>query len=135
MKKFLAEGSKKDDGKKNPDPPEDDVEEMDDDGFLQMTGCLIIFYGTEAYAPRRQQKITRREVYTTEPATPAFLRWSEPSITFDRSDHPECITYSGRYPVVIDPIISPKRLNKVLMDGGSGLNIMFVEMLNAMGVT
>ncbi|XP_066311436.1 uncharacterized protein [Miscanthus floridulus] len=35
---------------------------------------------------------------------------------------------------MVDPIIGMKRLTKVLMDGGSGLNIMYVEMLNAMGV-
>ena len=35
---------------------------------------------------------------------------------------------------MVDPIISTKRLTKVLMDGGSGLNIMYVEMLDAMGI-
>ena len=35
---------------------------------------------------------------------------------------------------MVDPIIGTKRLNKVLMDGGSGLNIMYVETLDAMGV-
>ena len=35
---------------------------------------------------------------------------------------------------MVDPIISTKRLTKVLMDGGSGLNIMYVETLDAMGI-
>ena len=35
---------------------------------------------------------------------------------------------------MVDPIISMKRLTKVLMDGGSGLNIMYVVMLDAMGI-
>ena len=35
---------------------------------------------------------------------------------------------------MIDPIIGTKRLTKVLMDGGSGLNIMYAEMLDAMGI-
>ena len=35
---------------------------------------------------------------------------------------------------MVDPIISTKRLMKVLMDGGSGLNIMYAEMLDAMGI-
>ena len=34
---------------------------------------------------------------------------------------------------MVDPIISPKRLTKVLMDGG-GLNIMYAKMLDEMGV-
>jgi len=35
---------------------------------------------------------------------------------------------------VVDLIIDTKRLTKVLMDGGSGLNIMYTEMLDAMGI-
>ena len=35
---------------------------------------------------------------------------------------------------MVDPIISTKRLTKVLMDGGSGLNIMYTEMLDTMGI-
>jgi hypothetical protein len=53
MKKFLARGSKKGDGKKEHDPLEDDAEETDDDGFSQTTGYLMIFGGTEAYASKR----------------------------------------------------------------------------------
>ncbi|XP_066323820.1 uncharacterized protein [Miscanthus floridulus] len=35
---------------------------------------------------------------------------------------------------MIDPIIGMKRLTKVLMDGGSSLNIMYAETLDAMGI-
>ena len=35
----------------------------------------------------------------------------------------------GRYPLVVDPIIRKKRLTKVLMDGGSGLNILYVDIM------
>ena len=35
---------------------------------------------------------------------------------------------------MVDPIIGMKQLTKVLMDGGSGLNIMYVETLDAMGI-
>ena len=35
---------------------------------------------------------------------------------------------------MVDPIIGRKRLTKVLMDGGSGLNIMYAETLDAMGI-
>jgi hypothetical protein len=38
------------------------------------------------------------------------------------------------YPLVVDPIIGIKWLTKVLMDGGSGLNIMYTETLDAMGI-
>ena len=35
---------------------------------------------------------------------------------------------------MVNPIIGTKRLTKVLMVGGSSLNIMYAEMLNAMGI-
>ena len=81
-----------------------------------------------------RQKLMRSEVYPAEPAMPVFLRWSESAITFDWTDHPESIPQLGRYPLVVDPIVGMKRLTKVLMDGGSGLNIMYVETLDAMGI-
>ena len=65
---------------------------------------------------------------------PAFLKWSGSPITFDRSNHLDSVTHHGRYPLVVDPIIGTKRLTKVLMDGGSGLNIMYDEMFDAMGI-
>ena len=40
----------------------------------------------------------------------------------------------GRYPLVVDPIVGPKQLTKVLMDGGSGLNIIYAKTLDEMGV-
>ncbi|XP_066316608.1 uncharacterized protein [Miscanthus floridulus] len=35
---------------------------------------------------------------------------------------------------MVDPIVGMKRLTKVLMDGGSGLNITYAETLDAMGI-
>ena len=70
----------------------------------------------------------------TEPATPAFLRWSESAITFDWTDHLESVLHPRRYPLVVDLIIGTKRLTKILMDRGSGLNIMYAKTLDEMGI-
>ena len=63
---------------------------------------------------------------------PHLPPWSESPITFDRRDHPSHIARPGRYLLVVDPIVCKKHLTKVLMDGGSGLNILYVDTLNAM---
>ena len=94
----------------------------------------MIFEGSVAYDSKRRQEIACHKVYTAEPAMPFFLRWSESAITFDRIDHPESVPQSGRYPLMVDLIIGLKRLTKVLMDGGNGLNIMYAETLDAMGI-
>ena len=61
-----------------------------------------------------------------ETVFPSFLNWSESLITFDQRDHPSYVARPGRYPLIVDPIVRKKRLTKVLMDGGSGLNILYV---------
>ena len=65
-------------------------------------------------------------------AIPSFLSWSESLITFDQRDHPSHIARPGCYPLIVDPIVHKKRLTKVLMDGGSDLNILYVDTLDAM---
>jgi hypothetical protein len=59
------------------------------------------------------------------PATPEYIRWSEVSITFNRGNHPNFIPKSGRYPLVVYPIIKDVKLNRVLVDGGCSLNLFF----------
>jgi hypothetical protein len=66
---------------------------------------------------------------------PSYLKWSESAITFDRQDHPDRIPNPGSYPLIVDPIIAETRLSKVLMDGGSGLNILYAETLALMGIS
>jgi hypothetical protein len=67
-------------------------------------------------------------------ATPVYLDWSDKPITFDQGDHPDCVPSPGRYPLVVDPVIGYARLTKVLMDGGSSLNIIYAETLGLLGV-
>ena len=40
----------------------------------------------------------------------------------------------GSYPLIVDPVVSNMRLSKVLMDGGSSLNILYIDTLEAMGI-
>jgi len=91
MKRFLSGGSNKWEHGKDTDPTTDAAEGKDD-GFPTPDGCLMIFGGSEAYDSKRHQKIMCRKVYAIEPATPAFLRWSESAITFNQTDHSESVT-------------------------------------------
>jgi len=133
MKRFLSGGFNKGGHGKDPKPTVDDVEERVG-GFPTPDGCLMIFGGLAAYDSKRRQKVARREVYTSKPATPTFFRWLESTITFDQTDHSESFPQPGRYLLVVDPIVGTKWLTKVLMDGGNGLNIIYAETLDAMGI-
>jgi hypothetical protein len=55
-------------------------------------------------------------------------------IIFNQNDHPVSIPRPGSYPLIIDPVVSNMRLSKVLMDGGSSLNILYIDTLQAMGI-
>ena len=94
----------------------------------------MIFGGSDAIHSKRQHKLRYREACATKLAIPSFLSWSNSSITFDQRDHPSHVTQPGRYPLIADPIICKKCLTKVLMDGGSGLNILYVDTLDAMHI-
>ena len=58
----------------------------------------------------------------------------ESLITFDQRDHPSHVARPGRYLLVIDPIFCKKHLTKVLMDEGSGLNILYIDTLDVMHI-
>jgi hypothetical protein len=40
----------------------------------------------------------------------------------------------GKFPLVLDPVVAGSQLTRVLIDGGSGLNLLFVSTLKKMGL-
>jgi hypothetical protein len=91
-----------------------------------------IFGGPDSYEPKRKQKLTTQDVFAVGPATAEFLRWSEVPITFDRGDHMDFISMLGRYPLVVYPIVKDVKLNRLMVDGGSSLNLLFLNTFDQM---
>jgi hypothetical protein len=94
----------------------------------------MIYGGQAANASARHRKQERREVCSVNVVAPVYLDWSDKPITFDQADHPDHVPCPGKYPLVVDPIIGDVRLTKVLMDGGSSLNIIYAETLRLLRV-
>jgi hypothetical protein len=134
MKHYFSRGAqgKGDLGKR---PEEDKGDGREKDNFSIINNYFMIFGGPAANDSRRQHKLERQEVYAAKPAMPAFLDWFRSAITFDHDDHPDRVSQLDRYLLVVDPIIGNTRLTKVLMDRGSGLNIMYAKTLDAMGIS
>jgi hypothetical protein len=109
-------------GKKRADEGNDDFQEPD-------KTVNVLFGGLPS---RRVQKATRREVMNIEPAVPTPLRWSEVPITFSRMDQWTSFSEPGQFPLILKLVVAGSRLNKVLIDGGSGLNILFTKTLKKM---
>jgi hypothetical protein len=71
-------------------------------------------------------------VATTGP--PAPYRWSEHPITFTRADQWLNFDHPGKYPLLVDSVIQESRVKKVLVDGGSSINVTFPRTLQGLGV-
>jgi hypothetical protein len=127
---FKHLGIKKDNKKEDPKEKDDGK----DEGFPEIHDCFMIYGGPSMRLSMRQQKRKHREIFSVQLATPLFLDWSGTAITFDCDDHPDYIPNPGVYPLIVDPIIANTHLTKVLMDGGSSLNIIYTQTLNLLGI-
>jgi hypothetical protein len=91
--------------------------------FPEVRDCFMIYGELVANASARHRKQERREVCSVKVAAPVYLDWSDKPIIFDQGDHSDYVPSPGRYP-----------LTKVLMDGGSNLNIIYAETLGLLGI-
>jgi len=123
---------KKDDQKK--EKSSDKGDDKEDECFPAIHDCYMIYSGPSTQLTARQRKRERREVFAARMALPQYLNWSSTPITFNQDDHPDKVVAPGVYPLVVDPIIVNARLSKVLMDGDSSLNIIYLETLNLLGI-
>ncbi|KAI5014770.1 hypothetical protein ZWY2020_056160 [Hordeum vulgare] len=98
-------------------------------GYPSIEATIMIFADVER---KRRLKVIHREVNMAASAVTKYLDWAKTRVTFDQSDHPASIATPGRHALVVDPAVNGFRLRKVLMDGGSGLNIIYVDTLKAM---
>jgi hypothetical protein len=69
-----------------------------------------------------------------ELATTKYLNWSEYLIQFSKKDQCTSVSNAGYYPLVLGPTIAGMTVPKVLIDGGTGLNIIFVDTLKKIGL-
>jgi hypothetical protein len=100
--------------------------------YPKVHGQLVCFLGTPS---AKEEKAEMRELNATVPDVPQYLDWSEEPITWDRDDHPDHVPHPGKYALVVDPIVDNFRLTKVLMDGGSSLNIIYADTLKRMNLS
>nr|AAP52380.2 retrotransposon protein, putative, Ty3-gypsy subclass [Oryza sativa Japonica Group] len=62
------------------------------------------------------------------------MKWSEQKMEFSEADHPKTSVIPGRYPIVVEPTIRNIKVARVLIDGGSSINLLFASTLDAMGI-
>jgi hypothetical protein len=102
--------------------------------FPEVHDYFMIYGEQVANASARHREQERREVCSVKVAAPVYLDWSDKPITFDQGNHLDHVPGPGKYPLVVDPVIGNVRLTKVLMDGGSSLNIIYAETLGLLQI-
>ena len=97
-----------------------------------------IFGGLTSIESRRERKLTARRVLavTSEETTanPSYRPWSEVPITFNRADQWADTPYTGCFPLILDATVQKVLFRKVLIDGGSALNLLFARALKELGL-
>jgi len=129
---FLLRARLKENTEESPKDKDDNDKE---DGFPKVKNCFSMFRGRAAHLTMSQRKCKFQEVCVVSTTTPTYLKWSDNAITFDCNDHLKQIPNPESYPLIVDPIIVETHLTKVLMDGGSGLNILYTETLSLMAIS
>jgi len=87
---------------------------------------------------RREMKKLTREINLAESIManiPEYIEWSSQSIMFGRADHPMTIPKPGHAALVVEAQVGGFKMSKIFMDGGSGLNLIFVDTIKSMGIT
>src|SRR4051812_10950288 len=96
------------------------------ESHLRDTSTVLTVF--ETFASNNMRKRTLRnlaEVYQVATINP----WSDTAITFNASDEPKFRTARAPAALVLSSIVDGFRLTKVLMDGGSELNLIYEETL------
>ncbi|KAI4973390.1 hypothetical protein ZWY2020_035651 [Hordeum vulgare] len=78
-------------------------------------------------ACKREKKVKQRANNIAGSVDPRYLHWSEQPVTWSRADHPRHIDNLGNLALVVAPQVGAYMLSKVLMDGGSSINILYYD--------
>jgi hypothetical protein len=66
------------------------------------------------------------------------MDWSERSVTWSKEDHPAVMPTPGGYAMVLDPMFisdsCSAKFTRVLIDGGSSINILYVDTMRKLGI-
>jgi hypothetical protein len=95
----------------------------------------MILGGAQDPLSNRHFKQLSREIAAAQPSVNNHrLKWSTSKIGFDKEDHPISTKAVGTIPLLCMPTINNIAVNRTLIDGGAGLNIISVEVFEKMQV-
>jgi hypothetical protein len=86
---------------------------------------------------KEEKSITRQInlAVISPPATMEYLHWSDQPIEFNREDHPITVPWPGNAPLVLKAQIDTYNVDRIFMDAGRGINLIYAKTLRAMHIS
>jgi len=99
-----------------------------------------IFGGKVSIESKRERKLLKRDCLNVDStdgliADPKFPSWSHREISFNKQDEWAAIPEPGRFPLILNPCINNVIFERVLVDEGSSIDILFRNILPALKLT
>jgi hypothetical protein len=109
----------------------------DDEGYVLSKGHITAMIQPVPKSNKEEKSITRQVnlAITSPPATMEYLHWSEQPIEFSRDDHPIIVPRPGNAPLVLKAQIGTYDVDRIFMDAGSGINLIYAKTLWAMHIS
>ena len=95
-----------------------------------MVGC--IHRGASLPPSNGAYKRFIRELNAVISTLPKPLEWSGQVITIDPANHPSNVAGVGALLLIVSPVIHNFRVTKMLVDGGSSLNLLMTKVLSTL---
>jgi hypothetical protein len=104
-----------------------------DGGYVLSKGHITTMIQPVPKSNKEEKSITRQVnlAVTSPPAATEYLHWSEQPIEFSRDDHPIIVPWPGNAPLVLKAQIGTYDIDRVFMDAGSGINLIYAKTLQA----
>jgi hypothetical protein len=102
-----------------------------DEGYIPSKGHITAMIQPVPKSNKEEKSITRQVnlAVTSPPATTEYLHWSEQPIEFSRDDHPITVPRPGSAPFILKAQIGTYDVDRVFMDAGSGINLIYAKTL------
>jgi hypothetical protein len=108
-----------------------------DEGYIPSKGNITAMIQPVPKSHKEEKSISRQVnlAVTSPPVTTEYLHWSEQPIEFNKEDHPMTVSRPGNAPLVLKAQIEGYYVERVFMDAGSGINLIYAKTLRAMRIS
>jgi hypothetical protein len=109
----------------------------DDEGYIASKGHIAAMIQPVPKSNKEEKSITRQvNLAVTSPlAAIEYLHWSEQPIEFSRDDHPITVPRPGNAPLVLKAQIGMYNVDRISMDAGNRINLIYAKTLRAMHIS